>query len=142
MPIRPEFRKFYGPAWRETRERILKRAGNKCERCGKPNGAAIYTYTQPGTQPAMAWARRRGDDCWTNQDGRTEGGRWPAPGLPRMIRVVLAVGHLNHIPGDDRGENLQALCQWCHLHMDAPHHKDTRCARKDAVRPLLQQVAV
>ena len=58
-------------------------------------------------------------------------------GRYRGIRVVLTVAHLNHTPGDDRDENLKALCQWCHLHHDAGHHKETRATRKDATRGLL-----
>lgn len=51
---------------------------------------------------------------------------------------MLAVAHLNHVAGDDRDENLKALCQWCHLHWDQIHHKETRSSRKDAARPLLK----
>jgi hypothetical protein len=29
----------------------------------------------------------------------------------RTVLIVLAVAHLNHTPGDDRDENLAALCQ-------------------------------
>lgn len=53
------------------------------------------------------------------------------------IRVVITVAHLNHIAGDDRDENLAALCQWCHLIHDLSHHQRTRATRKDAARPLL-----
>lgn len=49
MPIRPENKHFYqGPEWEEARERILKRAQNKCEFCGKPNGKLVYV-TRDGT---------------------------------------------------------------------------------------------
>lgn len=42
VPIRPEFRHFYGREWREEiRPRILARAGNKCERCGAANKAIV-----------------------------------------------------------------------------------------------------
>ncbi len=64
--------------------------------------------------------------------------QWPAPGLPRKIRVIPQVAHLNHVPGDDRDENLRALCGWCHLHWQAAEHRDTRAGRKDRNRPLLQ----
>jgi hypothetical protein len=58
-------------------------------------------------------------------------------GPRRTIRCVLTVAHLNHTSGDDRDENLKALCQWCHLHYDLQHHHETRAARKDAARPLI-----
>lgn len=59
----------------------------------------------------------------------------------RLVRIVLTIAHLNHIAGDDRKENLKALCQWCHLHYDAIEHalhaRVTRQTRKDEGRPLL-----
>jgi hypothetical protein len=58
-------------------------------------------------------------------------------GRLRQIYVVLTIAHLNHTPGDDRPENLKALCQWCHLNYDKLHHKETRALRKDRTRPLL-----
>jgi 5-methylcytosine-specific restriction endonuclease McrA len=57
----------------------------------------------------------------------------------RTVSIVLTVAHLNHTPGDDREENLMALCQWCHLNYDRLHHKETRSDRKDARRPLLME---
>lgn len=60
-------------------------------------------------------------------------------GQHRWVGIVLTIAHLNHTSGDDREENLAALCQWCHLNYDKVHHKHTRCARKDATRPLLQE---
>ena len=36
-PIRPENRGRYPKDWPEIRARILKRAGNKCEKCGAEN---------------------------------------------------------------------------------------------------------
>jgi hypothetical protein len=53
------------------------------------------------------------------------------------VGIVLTVAHLNHVAGDDRDENLKALCQWCHLNYDRQHHAETRSIRKDAARPLL-----
>jgi len=43
MPIAKQFRHFYrGLHWRETRERILRRAGNKCEFCQKAAGETYF----------------------------------------------------------------------------------------------------
>ncbi|MGH9665551.1 MAG: hypothetical protein ACRD9L_14090 [Bryobacteraceae bacterium] len=64
------------------------------------------------------------------------------PGSARLTRIVLTIAHLNHTPGDDREENLKALCQWCHLNYDKLHHHETRAARKDRARPLLRQEGV
>ena len=56
---------------------------------------------------------------------------------PARVRVVLTIAHFNHTPGDDRDENLKALCQWCHLAHDRDQHRATRRHTKDARRPLL-----
>lgn len=55
----------------------------------------------------------------------------------REVSIVLTIAHLNHVAGDDRDENLQALCQWCHLTYDLSHHRFSRSKRKDLARPLL-----
>lgn len=38
MPIKPENKGRYPANWKEIRQRILERAGNKCEFCGAENG--------------------------------------------------------------------------------------------------------
>lgn len=134
MPIRREFRHFYsGAAWTATRARILKRAKNCCEQCGKPNKTAILTGS--GGYCYMVWALCT-DGPWRDREGKRV--RRIQLSFPvRLIVVVLTIAHLNHTPGDDRDENLKALCQWCHLNYDKIHHHETRAARKDAARPLL-----
>lgn len=130
MPIRPDLRRLYGREWRTViRPRILRRARNRCERCHKPDRAEVFVWRG-------LWRPVDVGASW-----RTEWGietTWEAPSRERRrIRVVLTVAHLNHDPADNRDENLAALCQWCHLHHDRSHHKDTRAGRKDAARPLL-----
>ena len=163
MPIRAEYRKFYTAAagWPATRRRILERAGGrfdergkylggaKCERCGKPDRTDVVRCNGKvfGT-PIMFWSpiravadwRKEGwfPLGWVNHRGvPVDASAGVIVGEPRVIRVVLNCAHLNHVAGDDRDENLEALCQWDHLHLDYPHHKETRCRRKDAQRPLL-----
>jgi hypothetical protein len=144
MPIRPEFRKFYDKIWRTiTRPRILARAGNRCEQCGKPNRKRVWVWhPHPGDQ---YWTLRKYNQCWhycalggSGNFMLIGAARWREA---RRIRVVLTVAHLNHVSGDDRDENLKALCQWCHLNYDKLHHRETRAARKDASRPLLVEAA-
>ncbi len=154
MPIRPELRKLYrGPAWAAVRSRILERARieaprrfglpadvPRCEQCGKPNHRRVWVYSQPdfgqfwspGKGVGQKWRRCSAGGTVFNPALFTSGRpSW------RRIRVVLTLAHLNHVSGDDRDENLKALCQWCHLNYDKLHHKETRCQRKDAARPLL-----
>jgi hypothetical protein len=152
MSIRKEFRHFYGRVWYGvTRPRILRRAGGrftregkylggaKCENCSRPDRKQIYVYSDVVLEGGRI--RRRTfwlnviDGIWHDQLGN------PVPtlrlkGLPRKIKVILQIAHLNHVPGDDRDENLKALCGYCHLHHDSEKHKDSRCERKDAARPI------
>lgn len=158
MPIRRDLRQFYTAAagWPATRRRILKRAGGrfdakgrylggaKCEQCGKPHREKIWVYSSLATD-GQCWSASMVAQKWTccrfgagklYENFRLEGGEFTSKA--RRIRVILTVAHLNHTPGDDRDENLKALCQWCHFNYDKLHHKETRCLRKDAKRPLLQ----
>ncbi len=144
MPIKPEFRHLYGAAWRLTRQRILDRAHDRCERCGKPNHALIWTYTWQTCDLVMggerhyhmAWCQA-GTLEWRDQNGS----RCFAPrnrGNARVIRVKLTVAHQDHHPPNMADENLRCWCTWCHLHHDQDQHRETRCIRKDAMRPLLE----
>lgn len=135
MPIARHFRQFYGRAWRkEIRPRILTRALDACEHCRVPNNSDVV-------RNAGWWLRMRltfGADpetVWIDEQGRPQVIQ-PALESNRYVRIVLTVAHLNHTPGDDRDENLKALCQWCHLNYDKLHHHETRAARKDECRPL------
>ncbi len=139
MPIRPELRKFYGREWKTvTRPRILARAGNKCEQCGVPNHTDVRRVRGCWLEILVSWANGIAL-AWRDQAGR-ELAEMPL-GRQRNVRVVLTVAHLNHAAGDDRDQNLAALCQYCHLHYDAKHHAETRATRKDAARPLLREAA-
>ena len=146
MPIRPEYRCFYGKEWKlSIRPRILQRAGGKldsegryiggarCEQCGKPDGKRVRVLHMMGNQ---YWAKRAYVRNWIRcQDGFCA--RFPKPQLGRSVRVVLGVAHLNHKPSDNRDSNLRALCGYCHLMFDKAHHRETRSRRKDLGRPLL-----
>jgi hypothetical protein len=149
MPIRSDLKKFYqGAEWRAVRRSILERAGDRCEQCGKPNGRVVESrflkvwrvpFARDGVLVPLMWWRGAG---WP---WHSCGGNRQVP--PRYYdretfgRVVLTVAHLNHVAGDDRPENLKALCQWCHLNYDRLHHHETRGTRKDGGRPLLTSPA-
>jgi hypothetical protein len=130
MPVRPEWRPFYrSREWRDIRSRMLIRARGCCEQCGVPDRTFVARWRG-------AWKL---SEHWYSSDG-TPPRLWPVFGR-RFVWIVLTVAHLDHDPRNNADENLRALCQWCHLHYDAPHHKETRCSRKDRARPLLQGVA-
>ena len=150
MPIAKEFRKFYGKIWRTvTRPRILKRAGYKCEQCAKPDRVKVWVYDAgtPGdtdqywTLSIKPLDKQLWHYCSLGGSGNFRLYRGAELARCRQVTVVLGVAHLNHTPGDDRDENLKALCQWCHLNYDKIHHRETRAARKDRARPLLTMEA-
>jgi hypothetical protein len=102
MPI--DYKK-YPSNWKEIRERILKRAKNKCECCGLKNHKVVSSY------------KKEGKTVWEVQDIR----QWMFSGHPKRVKVVLTIAHLdhnetNHEVTDDR---LKAMCQLCHLRYDA-----------------------
>jgi hypothetical protein len=138
MPIPKTLRKFYGATWRkETRPRILARAKFACEMCLKPHNTDVIVRSRDGMQ---YWVKV-GGRVWRNCHGEIQV-RPPVGGSePRLIRNILTVAHLNHVSGDDRDDNLKALCCWCHLNFDRVHHKETRATRKDLGRPLLAVAA-
>jgi 5-methylcytosine-specific restriction endonuclease McrA len=130
MPIRPENRDRYPPDWPQIRERILARAANRCERCGVKN------YQLGGRLPDGTWldAQPKGERALRLEWPRP-GERWwcgPQFGVVnlRIVRVVLTIAHLNHTPEDCRDENLQALCQRCHLSLDQQLHQQNAAATR------------
>ncbi len=144
MPIRADLRHFYGREWRlVTRPRILARAGNRCEQCRVPNHAEVTRVAGWWLEWVLSWRSEPGRICWW-RDVRGQihyTPLEPPETKARTVRIVLTIAHLNHTAGDDREENLRALCQYCHLHHDLAHHRETRQLRKDAARPLLQEAA-
>lgn len=107
MPI--DYKK-YPKDWKEIRERILKRAKNKCECCGLENKIEVSSIK-----------KYDGVIHWVIQDY----GVWMRSGCPKRVKVVLTIAHLdhdetNHQVTDDR---LKAMCQLCHLRYDAEEKK-------------------
>jgi ribosomal protein S4 len=143
MPIPPALRPLYRtPSWKQAKALVRKRSRNECEECHKPNGAKIRTRTGGGL---MIW-RLRGNLTWFNQEGLPVkldqfNEILERVGRIRDIRVVLTTAHLNHIPGDDRLENLKELCQWCHLRLDAKAHRASFVKHRDDARTLLVEAS-
>lgn len=96
MPIKPENRHKYPSNWKDLREAVLKRAHHRCELCFVPNGAIIQ---------------------------RDETGIWRHAIESSGTRIVLTTAHINQDIADNRMVNLLALCQRCHLRIDAPYRK-------------------
>ena len=102
MPIKPENRLRYPKNWRAIREHILKRANYCCE--GSPDFP----------------------DC------RRRNGDYIDPLSTSYARVVLTIGHLDHVPENCADDNLRAWCQRCHLRYDqANHQRNARATRRN-----------
>lgn len=144
----------YPADWKTVRvPRILKRARFKCEECGIHHhavgyrdedgdfvrnagnlvcDASGYGETPGGQRLTYAEAREFVDAYNDHGTGKRltdwEGNRW--------FVVVLTVAHLDRCgaPGTPEGDGpldcpddrLKALCQACHLKLDAPRHQAKR----------------
>lgn len=113
MPIKPENRKRYPKDWKAIRQRILERAGFKCEACGVPNYALRNNTT--GEIDMVGFAA----ESWALVDG------------DKVTKVVLTIAHLDHTPEHVSDDNLRAWCQRCHLAYDHEiHQRNARQTRR------------
>lgn len=113
--------KDYPANWKtEIRPRILERSNHCCEQCGVKN------YAVGARDKNGQWHDERSIHTLNSSHGLELFGEFP-----RMIKIVLTIAHMNHDITDNRPENLQALCQKCHLTYDAQYHaKNARETRK------------
>lgn len=118
-PIRPESRALYPADWPAISQRIRARARQRCERCGVRNhawgwrdAAGVFHEVAPGPLREAGY-KRPPFTVACAPDGH----------LIRVIRIVLTVAHLDHDPTNCADENLQALCQRCHLAYDAERRR-------------------
>ncbi|WP_407529646.1 hypothetical protein [Methylobacterium oryzisoli] len=122
MPIRREHRGFYPIDWPQLSAVIrFRRAGGRCEGCGRPHLQRIVCLSD-----GRWWDAEAG--MWRSGRGRPLR-RSPAVDLlaeVRTTRVVLAAAHRNHDTSDNADENLAALCQRCHMLHDRREHRRRR----------------
>lgn len=117
MPIRPENRARYPKDWPAISERIrFERAGNRCEFCG------VQNYEIGGRTPDGQWHKARITGC--DRKPPELGTQWWCDGpngahVLRIVRIILTVAHLDHVPENCADDNLKALCQRCHNLYDA-----------------------
>ena len=112
----------YPSNWKtEIRPRILKRANDKCERCGVDNYAVIMR----NEYDKSVYLVLRDDGIYCTPSGlpiklsELPDGYYDS----RDVQVVLTIAHIHdHNPMACDDDNLQALCQRCHLILDAPLH--------------------
>jgi hypothetical protein len=136
MPIHADLRHFYRtPEWFAARAAVRERAGDRCERCGAKNGAIVIRHgfwrgsPVSGSVPNTYIELAAQDLALARLQGLS----------PTLIQCGCC--HRNNVAGDDRPENLAWWCRGCHLRHDKPHHRDTRAARKDRGRGVLDPEA-
>lgn len=126
MPIRPENKDRYPKDWPQISKAIREAAGNKCQKCGAPNGETVLrgcgifdgTYMLPHGEihdaetGAFLGLSRGSEYTWKN-----------------AARIVLTVAHLDHQPENCGPSNLRAWCQRCHNAYDAPMRRAGTKAR-------------
>jgi hypothetical protein len=140
MPIPKALRHLYfGKEVRAWRETLIQRSGDKCELCGKPNGARIQTITGlKALGLRMAW-RLDPRRPWRDQNGKVIRRLTQLRPLQLLQRVgeareIVVVCTAVH-------KDQMFLCQWCSLRSTAStrqfHAKETRLKAKDGDKPLL-----
>ena len=147
MPIAPENRWLYPIDWPQL-SRLIRfgRAKGRCEHCGRPHGCDVVHL---GDATGTWWDEEQGR--WRDGRGRRVRGLLPPDQLEArqpaleglgpvavlpVTRVVLASCHLGHDPGRNKGRDLAALCQRCHMLHDGPEHRRTRWRNRVLPRAL------
>jgi hypothetical protein len=134
MPIKPENKHRYPADWPATRERILARAGYRCEHPGcvamhygigqwlRFEGSDVWVFKQVARGESYLDARQRAAELWwdSGMDGT------------KPIVIVLTIAHLDHQPENCADENLRAWCQRHHLAYDHDHHRANSQATRRA----------
>lgn len=124
MPI--DYRNYH-PMWKRISRFVrVIRARNCCEQCGLENYTVrlyadkevVETLTGfTDYQTARAMATR----LFVEADSS-----WPGNAMYRSTVVILTVAHLDHDVGNNDLDNLQALCQGCHLGHDRRDNANRR----------------
>jgi hypothetical protein len=113
----------YPPDWKERRQRILKRAKNKCETCGIKNYSIGYWVNNKfiTVKKALDVLEKTGKDLFEN-----------ILVSKRPIKIVLTIAHLDHDEEnfDVKDDRLRTLCQRCHLRYDVKEKKKRRFKKK------------
>lgn len=152
MPIKDL--KIYPPYWKQFSLYIRKeRAGDKCEQCNVPNGAAVGRGFFAGN---AFWYDGATGELFSAVNGDPMGKiRAYDLDILRYTTIVLTVAHLDSKGGVcdckertglkcARPDHVLALCQACHLKMDLPHHianrRESLRRKKDAGRHLFSEI--
>lgn len=115
MPIRPENVDRYPPDWPEISLSIRRdRAGWRCECGGRCGRGHVHRCEARHGQP--------------HPDTRS--------------RVVLTTAHIDGVPENCADDNLEAMCQACHLSYDMAEHVANRRRSREAAWLAAGQLAL
>jgi len=115
----------YPPNWKnEIRPAVLERAKNCCEDCGVINNSVIKRGPNGTFRPITSVE-------WDMVHSKVKYSQYSMAGALKWLgftRIILTIAHLDHdkLNHDVKLERLKALCQRCHLVLDAKHHADNR----------------
>lgn len=113
--------KKYPANWKsEIRPMILARERNRCKKCGLLNHAIVLSRSRIPLVEGCTykWAKENLACYHDVEEGKA-------------VIVVLTVAHLDHDVANNDPANLAALCQKCHLALDAGQHaKNARETRE------------
>lgn len=131
MPLSPEQRARYPANWAsEIRPSILLRANSSCERCNARNRTTVFRWVDQGDAYYMyecgaVYCAETGEACGYARIYDLPSGRY--------VQIVLTIAHLHDPdPANCDPANLAALCQRCHLQLDAPMHRVNAAATRRA----------
>jgi len=106
----------YPDNWKdEIRPAALKKAGYKCEKCKVRQRAYGYRTALKTFVECDGFLIN-----WATANGR------------KIIRIHLAICHLDHDPTNCEPPNLMAMCQQCHNQYDAQHRALNRKIRRSS----------
>lgn len=132
MPIKKENLAKYPPPreWAAIRDRILERAGNRCEKCGV-SGRAIGYREKDGSFVQLAASR---EDVGMEVEVASLDGH-------KVVEIVLTIAHLDHDPTNSDESNLRAWCQRDHLCYDAELHAENAARTRSEKKRTAATVA-
>ena len=139
MPIKRENRHRYPPDWPAVRERILKRAGYRCEHPGclaRQYSVGWWALDERGWRWVALWGQNDNPRTYAEARQVAADEHWSRygdeEGAAKILVIVLTVAHLDHRPENCDDENLRALCQRHHLAHDHDHHRANAQATRRA----------
>lgn len=110
--------KRYPPDWNEIRAKIMRRAQERCEECGRKNYNIHGVRT--GNRP-IEWVFTTHSTAREALPILTNGFEWDK----KPVIIVLTIHHMDEDPEnwDVQPNRLVALCQRCHL---AKHPRNSK----------------